>query len=246
MTHLLLSPSMAKVAAKAKTTGKKVAKPKKVAPIPEVNNNIPSLSMVESLMTRLPHFTKKQPPKVVYIAVALIGLALLFSYKKSWFIAASVNNNPISNFNVLSRLNDQYRSKMLEQMINESLVLSEAQKKGVSVSDTDIKNKISQIEANYGGAQVLDGLLAQQGQTREGLKDQIKFQLIIEKLYGNEATVSAEEVTSFVDQNKDSLQATDSAGQEKEATDILKQQKLSKVFQEKFQQLKAAAKIQIF
>ncbi len=250
---------MAKVAAKAKTTGtKKIAASKtktvkKEAPKTAIVET--QTPMVESLMTKvgwnekkalLTNLSKNRPPKVVYVAVVLIGLALLFSYKKSWFVAATVNNNPISNFELLSRLNGQYRSEMLNQMINESIVLDEAKKKGVVVSDKEINDKIAQVESNVGGAQALDGLLAQQGQTRSGLRDQIKFQLIIEKLYGGEATVSAEEVQKFIDQNKDQLQATDSAGQEKEATDALKQQKLTQLFQQKFQELKTAAKIQIF
>ncbi len=72
------------------------------------------------------------------------------------------------------------------------------------------------------------------------------IQLAITKLYDKEATVSAEEVSKFIETNKDQLKATDSAGQEKEAYDNLKQQKLSQIFSQKFQQLKQKANIKIF
>lgn len=237
----------------AKITKTKGVSPKATKPI-EVVTPAPSFD-IQTLMTKfnwsekrniLTSLVKNRPPKIVYVAAILIGASLLFSYKKSWFVAAMVNNKPLNNMELLSRMNQQYRSQVLNQMINEKVILDEAAKKGISVQDKDINDKIKQIETSVGGAATLDGLLAQQGQTRTGLKDQIKFQLIVEKLYGGEATVSADEVTKYIEENKDSLQATDAAGQTQEATDALKQQALTKIFQEKFQALKAAAKIQIF
>ena len=71
-------------------------------------------------------------------------------------------------------------------------------------------------------------------------------QLAITKLYESEATVSAAEVTKFIDANKQMLKATDSASQEKEAYDTIKNQKLSQIFSEKFQQLKQTAAVKIF
>ena len=108
------------------------------------------------------------------------------------------------------------------------------------------KESISELEKNVGGAQALDNLLTQQGQTKASLKTQLIIQLSIEKLYASQATVSAQEVNEFIAQNQSQLVATDSAGQLKEAQESLKQQKLSQIFNEKFQQIKQSAKIQIF
>lgn len=176
----------------------------------------------------------------------LIGLLLLGFYKKNWFIAATVNGVPISNIELLARVNKEHREQTLSQMINEKLILTEARKNGIRVTQQDLDNKISQLEKNVGGSQILDKLLIQQGQTRASLREQLVIQLSIEKLYTNEATVSAQETSQFVAQNADQLTATDSAGQVKEATELLKQQKLSQAFNEKFQSLKQSAKIQIF
>ena len=184
--------------------------------------------------------------KRVYLVVLLIGLSLLIFYKKAWFIAAMVNNTPISNFEVLYKMNQQYRSQTLSQLINEKLILAQARKNNITVTPSDIDKKISQIESSVGGAQILDNLLTQQNQTRQGLRDQLVIQLSIEKLYDKDATVSADQIDNFIASNKDSLRATDSAGQIKEATDTLKQQKLSQIFNDKFQSLKQSAKIQIF
>ena len=106
--------------------------------------------------------------------------------------------------------------------------------------------KIAELEIQVGGAETLDGLLSQQGQTRSSIRNQIRIQLAISKLYEKDATVSSEEVTKYIEENKAQMQATDSAGLEKEATEALKQQKLSQIFSEKFQQLRSSANIQIF
>lgn len=185
--------------------------------------------------------------KTTYIIMLLIAGGLILAiYKKNWFIAATVNGSPITNLELQMRLNQNFRTQTLNQMINEKTILDEAAKKNILVSDPEIAKKISEIETSVGGAETLNAMLSQQGQTRESIKQQIKLQLTIEKLYTNEATVSAEEVAQFIEQNKDQLRATDSAQQQQEAYDAIKNQKLSQIFSQKFQELKNNAKIQIF
>lgn len=184
--------------------------------------------------------------KRTYFIIILLGLLLLAFYKKDWLVAATVNGAPISNFEVLGRLNQQYRSQVLNQMVNERIITDEAKKNNVTVSNEEVDNKISQLEANVGGTEALDGLLVQQGQTRSSLRDQLRIQIMIEKLYAQDATSSAEEINAFMEENKDQLQATTSAEQVKEAEEILTQQKLAKVFNQKFQELKEKAQVKIF
>lgn len=188
----------------------------------------------------------RRPPKIIYIALIIIGLAVLASYKKAWFVAATVNGAPITNLEVLARLNEQYRTQTLTQMTNEKIILDEAKKKGVAVTESDIDNKIVQLEQNVGGKEMLDSLLAQQGQDRKSLREQLKIQISIEKMYAGEASISAEEIDQFVAQNQDQMQSTDSAKQAEEAKEVLKQQKLGQIFNSKFQQLKQQAKVTIF
>lgn len=210
-----------------------------------VESNQP-FSKVNNLLEKFSNYKDFRSSKKFYAILVIAGILLLAIYKKNWFIAASVNGSPISNLELQMRLNQQFRSQSLTQMVNEKIILTEAAKNSVVVSETDINNKISEIETSVGGPQSFDAILAQQGLTRQSIRQQIKLQLSIEKLYANEATVSAEEVTKFIEQNKDQLRATDSAGQQKEATDAIKSQKLTQIFSQKFQDLKTKAKIQIF
>lgn len=181
-----------------------------------------------------------------YIILLVLGILVLAIYKKSYFIAAMVNGMPITNLELQSQLNKQFRTQTLNQLINEKIILDEARKGAAIPTVVEIDSKIMEVEKNVGGKDVLDSLLSQQGQTRESLRNQIRTQLAISKLYEKEATVSAEEVAKFVEENKQALVATDSAGQEKEAYEAIKNQKLSQIFSQKFQDLKTRAKIQIF
>lgn len=198
------------------------------------------------LMTLPERIITYRPSKTVYIIALIAGILLLAMYKKSWFIAATVNGSPITNLDLQLRLNQQFRSQTLNQMVNEKIILDEAAKNNAIPSEEEISKKVSEIETSVGGAQALDTLLSQQGQTRNSIRQQIRLQLSIEKLYISEATVSAEEVDKFLESSRDTLKATDSASQVKEAENLLKQQKLSQIFNQEFTELRQKAKIQIF
>ncbi len=214
-------------------------------PTPKPKTDKP-FSVVNNLLDKLSSYKNFRSSKKFYLVLIIAGLILLAIYKKSWFVAATVNGSPISNLELQMRLNKQFRTQTLTQLINEKIILNEAAKNNAIASEAEVNKKILSIETSVGGAQSLDAMLTQQGQTRESIRQQIKLQLSIEKLYTNTATVSAEEVTKFIEQNKDQLRATDSAGQQKEAYDAIKNQKLTQAFSQKFQELKQKAKIQIF
>lgn len=187
-----------------------------------------------------------RPSKNVYLVLLIAGILLLAVFKKGWFVAAMVNGQPVSNLDLQGRLNHEFRDQTLNQMLNEKIILDEAAKENALPSEAEVNKKISEIETSVGGAQAFNNLITQQGQSRESVKKQLRIQLSIEKLYAKDATVSADEINKYIETNRDNLRATDSASLEKEAADTLRQQKLSQVFQQKFQSLRQKAKIQIF
>lgn len=188
----------------------------------------------------------RRPSKRAFIFILILGLILLVVYKKNWFVAAIVNNQPITNLEVLGRLNTLYRDKMINQMVNEKILEQEAAKKRVVITQKEIDDKITESANQYGGKDKFEMLLSQQGLTQTEFARQTRFQLIVEKLYEKEATISAEDVQKFMDENSSSPEATEPAKFKELAEDQLKQQKISSIFNEKFQELKQAAKVQIF
>lgn len=199
-----------------------------------------------SLKNKLQFLKQSSLRTKLLIGLAILALLLLIFFNKQWLVSAIVNSSPITSLELLDRLSSQYRQQTLNQLINEKIIFQEAMKKKVLVSKKEIDNKILELEEKVGGKAALDALLIQQGQNRELLKRQLQLQLTAARLYESEATVSAQEVEEFISQNKSFLQATSSAEQTKEAEDALKQQKLSQIFNEKFQELKQKAKIQVF
>ena len=189
---------------------------------------------------------KYKSSKKIYIILVVAGVLILAIYNKSLFIAATVNGSPITNLELQLKLNAQFREQTLNQLVNEKIIMGEAGKNNALPTQTEIDTKIADLEKSVGGKDTLDSLLKQQGQTRIGLRDQVLVQLAITKLYDKEASVSAMEVAKFIETNKEQLRASDSAGMEKEATDAIKQQKLSQIFSQKFQELRQKANIKIF
>lgn len=191
------------------------------------------------------YWNQYRSKKLTWVVVLVLGLLILGLAKRSYFIAAMVNGQPITNFELQRKLNDQFRSQALGQLVDEKIVKDEARKRGVVVSPAEVETKVAEIEKNFGGKDVLDSLLTQQGQTRESLRKNLLLQVMIEKMYGGEASVSAEEIEAFISQNQQQL-STNSAEAYKQAADNLKQQKLGQLFSQKFQELKQNAKIQLF
>ena len=118
-------------------------------------------------------------------------------------IAASINGEIITLdelTKVYNRLPSQTRDvvtkeDLLEQMINEKILLMEAKRQAITVSDDEIEtfldNLITQSEVSE---EEFNQRLVSQGITQEETKDEIKKQLTITKLYEKE--IRSEEHTS--------------------------------------------------
>lgn len=206
----------------------------------------PPYHKINRLLDKFYSLKNFKSSKKFYLVLLIVGLSLLIIYKKSWLIAATVNRSPITNLELQMKLNDQFRSQTLNQLIEEKVLLDEARKNNAFPTEAEIDQRIKDLETQVGGSQVFDSLLSQQGLTRSALRNRVRIPLAISKLYLKEATVSAEEIDKFLETNKDQLRATDSAKQVEEAEDLLRQQKLSQIFNEKFQNLRQQAKISIF
>lgn len=192
------------------------------------------------------NFINKKISKRTLIIIIVVGLLLLAYFKKSWFVAATVNNQPIISIELEQKLNQQYRTQVLNQLINEKIIEQEATKKGVIISPRAISDKIDETEKRYGGSENFNMLLSQQGANKDDFVKQIKLQLMVEKMYSSEIQPTEDEIKQFMEANKNDPEATDEAKFKQTATVAVKQQKLSTVFQTKFQELKTATKVQIF
>lgn len=187
-------------------------------------------------------FSKKL---LIVILVLVLVLGLVY-FSRRYLIAATVNGKSISRLDVLKKLEKQGGKKILETMITQALIQQEAEKRKITVSQKDIDAEMKKIEANVSSqGSTLDQALQNQGMTKNDLTEEIKIQLMLQKMTGNDIKVSDKEIDDFISANKNQ-QGFDKEIPKEQAVAQLKQQKLQQKIQSFVTDLKAKAKIIYF
>lgn len=183
----------------------------------------------------------------LWVGVGVVVLAGLLFFYKGLVIAATVNGQPISRIAVISQLEKQGGKQALSNLIVENLVRQDAQKKHITVSQSDIDGQLNKIEGQLKGQGVtLDDALAAQGLTRADLTSQLQLQGMLTKLVGP-VQVSDADVQSYIDKNKDTLPTNLSdADLKAQVKSQLEQQALQQKEQAYVANLQKQAKISYF
>jgi len=84
------------------------------------------------------------------------------------------------------------RSQALDLIIGTTLLMQTAEAEGVVVSDEEVSQRLAEIEADAGGAEILADRMAEFGITMETLESDIRSELIISLLL--DSVVSAEDI----------------------------------------------------
>lgn len=188
----------------------------------------------------------KRPWKhIILIAILLVG-AIFWKFKGQ-FIAAVVNGQPVSRWQLNDQLQKKYGNQVLESLINERLILAALRQNGIFIKSDEIDARIKQIETRLKGQLSLDEALKMQGLTRDDFKKQLEIQLSIEKYFSKDATVSSKEIDEQYKSNKDAYKnATDTAAVKADIENSIKQQKITDLFDKWFAEIQKNAKIQKF
>lgn len=205
-----------------------------------VSNVTPVVSSV-NLVSK----TSKTKRAVVGLAAVILVLFLL----RSFLVVAIVNGQPIWRPAVVAQLEKEGGKRVYDQMLTETLIMQEAKSKGVEVSDKEVEDRIKEIENSLSSqGQTLDGVLALQGLTKDELTKQIKIQIMVEKILGEEISVTDKEITDYIANEENAAFLTGTEEKNKvQAEEQLKQQKLSAKFAQWLEDLRKKANIlQIF
>lgn len=203
-------------AAKTKTSHKTVAaratKRTSVKKAPAVKETKPTKSRVNSLkdttflqVNKLKEVKNKIPRKIFWGVLLGLGLVLLGWLASKYLIVAWVDGQPVTRIELLSELEKRYGKDTREQLIVQKLIANEAKNRGTTVSNDEINTEIKRIEQEQGGADKLQQVLQLQGISQTEFKELIRLQLLRQKMFGSNATVSDEEVTQYIEQNKEQL-----------------------------------------
>ena len=194
---------------------------------------------------KIPEYLR-QPKMFVPLTIAvLILLALLF---KGFFVAALVNGQPIARLTIIQELEKQGGKQTLSSLINQTLILQEAKKKNIEVSQEEIDKSAKQIEESLKQqGQNLDTALAVQGMTRQDFLMQLRLRGLVEKLLADQIKVTDKEVSDYIEKNKDTIPTNLKEDEIKKGVkEQLKQQKLASKSQEWLTGLAKSAKINYF
>lgn len=190
---------------------------------------------------------KLRQPKV-FIPLIIIVLAAIALFFKGLFVAVLVNGQPITRFTVIKELEKQGGKQALSSLVNQALILQEAKKKNVEVSQKEIDGAVKQIEDSLKKqGQNLDAALAAQGMTIQDLSMQLKLRNLVEKLLADKIKVTDKEIKDYIEKNKDTF-PTDMKEEEikKNVGEQLKQQALGNASQAWLEELTKNAKINYF
>lgn len=211
--------------------------------------------------------SKKQESKTkVYIGLVLgliILVALIYTlfnkFEESRKIAAIVNDEVITYLEIeelYSQLPPTYqgiitKNEILEQKINEKLLLQEASKKQITVSDGEIDDIISTVITQSGMTKKeFESRLNQQGINQAKLKEYYKTQLIILKLLNETALTDIEieekEIRDYYEESgvKDSGLSQEEVRDQIEA--LLLSQKREEAFLGYVEELKSESTVEVF
>ena len=183
----------------------------------------------------------------IYIVLIVVIFSAILYLIKGFIIAAVINGQPISRLSVVRDLEKRGGAQSLDTLISQALILQEAKKQNVVVTDEEINRNIAEIETNLEGQGGLDQILISEGMTRNDLIKQIRLQKLAEKMVSGQISVSDDEVNQYIEANKEYL-PKDQSSEEINNTvrKQLEQQKLSEAIQTWLTDLRNKANIKYF
>lgn len=186
--------------------------------------------------------SKSRWARIFLVTSILAGLLFL---AKSIFLAALVNGRPISRLALTSELERQGGQKVLDSLIEKSLIFQEGGRAGVKIDKVVVEAEISRIEGLLKEQNLtLDEALSMRGETRASLSEQVRLQKTVEALLAQKINITEEEIKDYFDNNKDIFGANAKFEHVKsDVKDQLYQQKLNSEYSKWIEELKAKAKI---
>lgn len=184
----------------------------------------------------------------VFFALGILAVAALLYLGRGLFVAAVVNGQPISRLSIVQESEKQSGRQALDTIVRNTLIEQEARKANVSVSEQEIDEEIKKVEGNLSKqGQKLDDVLAMQGMTQQDLRKLIRLDKLVTKIVGKDVKVTDEDVTAYLEKNKDLLPQDQSEDQlRKDATERIKQEKLNEKVRTWLESLQTKAKIMYF
>ena len=150
---------------------------------------------------------------VVVVALALVGSVLIYALPRGdsagngrftgTDVVATVNGEPITKDEVYEAMYAQQGRQTVESLITQRLIEQEADRRGVQVSDADVDAEIAELAERYGGKEALEGLLSQSGMTMDALRQNIRLNLLVERLLAPQIEITESDLQAYYEEHPD-------------------------------------------
>lgn len=172
---------------------------------------------------------------ILIVVIAAFGISIFYGLgqyrssggqKRTYYIA-EVNESGITSdqlqktfLNAISRYDDKtlssldqsaivsFKKNILDQLINYELFYQQAQKEKIKIPNDDINLEIDKIKDNFSSPEEFDEALKANNITLVRLKEDIKRQLMINKVLEetkNQVTITDDELLEYYNENKESF-----------------------------------------
>jgi len=143
------------------------------------------------------------------------------------------------------------KTDILNGLVNDKLLLQNAKKSDIAVTEDDLKKEIEAITARVGGEEKLKALMLKEGTTEKKLKSDLTNQLLVQKylfknIDFNSPSVTEEEIKIFYDnasQGQENVPSIESVSSQ--IKDQILKDKRQKLLSDFLEKLKASADINI-
>lgn len=180
--------------------------------------------------------------KIVVGILVLLFIGLLAA-NKGLIVAAVVNGKPIYTWQLNSAMRNRFGQQTLEGMIGEQLIADQARSSGITVTQQDVEAKQQEVLGSLGADVKLDDLLKFQGLTKADFINQLKLQLLVEKLLTKDLVITEADVQQYIATNTATLVATEPAKLKQEATQAIKTSIVNEKLQTWFAEVRQKAKV---
>jgi len=143
----------------------------------------------------------------IVIALAIASNVIMYI----WFTSparigvAEVNGEIITKDEFIEAIIAQNGQSALDWIIESKLIYQEAKKEGVSVSDEEIENRMSEIRSSFGSQESFVSILSLYGLTEESFKEQLIPRMLAEKIIMKDKSISDKDLVEFFAKNKSSF-----------------------------------------
>jgi len=141
------------------------------------------------------------------VLLAVLALAGGYAYAKYWNVAV-VNGVGISRIDFIKTMERAGGKQTLDQMVQETLILSEGAKNNVKMDQKAIDAEVAKVEERLKAqGTTLEAALTQSGMTKADLKKQILMQKIESTLATVKTEITQAQIDDFIKTYKTQLPA---------------------------------------